>query len=157
MVFGSDSTQISAPVTDLCARLHLTKAAPLVPIFLRRGRSVKTFAWSKMRRHQSHQSTHLCRTEKHPSIWSNAPNHRTWKPFGLKVCLPDLASCMPWQRKRSTTLPEYVYISAAMDHRRKCVRIKSASEYPRNNKQKWKGVRTPVQLAVSPILATDMD
>ena len=52
----------------------------------------------------------------------------------------------------ASTSGEYVSISAAVDHRRKCVRIKSASEHPRNNKRQWKGVRTAMQLEVSSIL-----
>jgi hypothetical protein len=52
---------------------------------------------------------------------------------------------------------EYVSISAPVDRRRKCVRIKSASEHPRNRKQNWKGERTKVQLAVSSFIATELD
>ena len=43
-----------------------------------------------------------------------------------------------------------ISISAPVDRRIKYVRLKSASVYPRNNRR----VRTPVQLAVSSIIAT---
>jgi hypothetical protein len=52
---------------------------------------------------------------------------------------------------------EFVSISAPVDRRRKCVRIKSASEHQSNNKKSWKGERTKVELAVSSFMATDLD
>ena len=51
---------------------------------------------------------------------------------------------------------EYVSIAAPMDRRSKCVRTKSANKHPRNNKQNWKGERTPAQLAVSSFIATEL-
>jgi hypothetical protein len=57
----------------------------------------------------------------------------------------------------AATAGEYVSISAPVDRRRKCVRIKSASEHPHNNKQNWKGERTQVQLSVSSFIATELD
>ena len=88
---------------------------------------------------------------------SNSPDMEAFWTQSLSTTLGKLRA-MALEKVDNTafTSGEYVSISAAVDRRRKCVRIKSASEYPRNNKQTWT-VSKSVLLAISFIIATDRD